>query len=108
MGAHLGKIWRDHQLLEQRETIVRLVRDIRIEVLLLPGAMLKQKKERKLVTGFSSGTIPERTRKILVVISFQDSSNLSIWDELNFENSRHTTVSVSQIAGKFTKGKCDM
>ena len=72
-----------------------LVRGIRIEVLLLPGAILKQKKERKLIKGFYSGTISER---ILVVISFQQSSNSSIWDELNFENGR-------QIAGKFTKGK---
>ena len=59
--------------------------------------ILKQKKERKLVKGFSSGTIPERTGKILVVISFQESSNLSIWDELNFENSRYTTVSLSHL-----------
>ena len=92
-------------MLEKRETRERLVRDIRIEVLLSPGVILKQKKERKLVKGFLSGTIPERTRRILVVISFQESSNSSIWDELNYENSRHTTVSVSQIAGKFTKGK---
>ena len=70
-----------------------LVRHIRIEVLLLPGAILNQKEERKLVKGFSSGMIPER---ILVVISFEESSNSSVWDELNFENS-------SQIAGKFTK-----
>ena len=58
----------------------------------MPGAILKQKEERKLVKGFLSGTIPER---ILVVISFQESSNSNIWDELNFENDRHTTVSLS-------------
>ena len=55
--------------------------------------------------------IPERIRKILVVISFQESSNLSVWDELNFEKGRHTTVSIShlgQIAGKSTKRKCDI
>ena len=63
----------------------RLVRDIRIKVLLSSGTILKQKKERKLVKGFLSGTIPERTGKILVDISFHKSSNSSIWDELNFE-----------------------
>ena len=57
--------------------------------------ILKQKKERKLVKGFSSGMLPER---ILVVISFQKSSNSSVWDELNFENSRW-------IAGKIQKRK---
>ena len=89
----------------------RLVSDIRIEVLLSLGTILQQKKERKLVKGFSSGMIPERTEKILVVISFQESSNSSILDELNFENSRYTTVSLScleWITGKFTKRKCDI
>ena len=38
--------------------------------------------------------IPER---ILVVISFQESSNSSIQDELNFENNRYTTVSLSHL-----------
>ena len=60
-------------------------------------------EETKLVKEFSCGTIPERTRRILVVISFKDSS---IWDELNFENSKYTTVSLSHlgwITGKFTK-----
>ena len=55
--------------------------------------------------------IPERIGKILVVISFQESSNSSIWDELNFENSRYTTVSLSHlgwIIGKFTKRKHDI
>ena len=36
--------------------------------------------------------IPER---ILVVISFKESSNSSILDELNFENNRYTTVNLS-------------
>ena len=73
--------------------------------------ILKQKKERKLVTGFSSEMIPERTEKILVVISFQELSNSSIWDELNFENSRYTTVSLSclgWITEKLTKRKCNI
>ena len=48
----------------------------------MPGAILKQEGERKLVKGFSYGTIPEG---ILVVTSFQESSNSSIWDKLNFE-----------------------
>ena len=60
----------------------------------MPGAILKQKEERKLGKGFSSGTIPER---ILVVISFQEPSNSSIWDEFNFETKRHTTVSYSHL-----------
>ena len=63
-----------------------------------------------MVKGFSSGMIPERIGKILVVISFQESSNSSIWDELNFENSRYTTVSLSHlgwIVGIFIKRKCD-
>ena len=72
----------------------RLVRGIRIEVLLLPGAILKQKEERKVLKGFSSGTIPDR---ILVVISFQESSNSSIWDKLNFENNKYTTVGLSHL-----------
>ena len=59
--------------------------------------ILKQKKERKLVKGFSSGMIPERIGKILVVISFQKSSNSSVWDELNFENSRYTTISLLHL-----------
>ena len=71
----------------------RLIRGIRIEV--LPGAILKQKEERKLVKGFSSGMIPER---ILVVISFQESSNSSVWDELNFGNNRWK-------GGKFARGE---
>ena len=54
---------------------------------------------------FSSGTIPKGVRKkILVVISVQELSNSGVWDELNFENSRYTTVSLSclgQITGKF-------
>ena len=33
---------------------------------------LKQERERKLVKGFSSGVIPERIGKILVVISFPE------------------------------------
>ena len=61
---------------------MKLIRDIKIEVLLSSGMILKQKTQRKLVKGFSSGMIPERTEKILVVISFQESSNSSIWDEL--------------------------
>ena len=65
---------------------------MRIEVLLLPGAKLKQKEEVKLVKCFLSGTIPER---ILVEISFQESSNSGVWDKLNFENNRYTTVSLS-------------
>ena len=60
----------------------------------MPGAILKQKEERKLVKGFSSGMIPER---IQVVISLQESSNSSIWDELNFENNRYTIVSLSHL-----------
>ena len=81
----------------------RLVRCIRIEVLLLPGAILKQKEERKLVKGFSSGMIPER---ILVVIGFQESSNSSTWYELNFENSRYTTVSLSHL-GQIKESKLE-
>ena len=64
----------------------REIRGIRIE------AILKQKEERKLVKSFSSGMIPER---ILVVSSFQQSLHSSIWDELNSENNRYTTVSLS-------------
>ena len=60
----------------------------------MPGAILKQKEERKLVKGLSSGTIPGR---VLVVISFQASSNSNLWDKLNFENNRHTTVSLSHL-----------
>ena len=78
----------------------RLVGGVRIEVLLLPGAILKQKGERKLEKGFSSGTILER---ILVVDSFQGSSNPGVWDKLNFENNRYITVSLSclgQIKGR--------
>ena len=63
-------------MLEKERQERRLVRDIRIEVLLLSRMILKQKKERKLVKGFSSGMISERTGKILVVISFQESSKL--------------------------------
>ena len=73
--------------------------------------ILKQKKERKLVKCFSSGTIPERTGKILVVISYQESSNSSIWDELNFENSRYTTISLlclGWITGNLTKRNHDI
>ena len=58
---------------------------------------MKQEKDKK--ARFSSG-------RILVAISFQESSNSSIWDELNFENSRYTTVSLSplgQITGKFSR-----
>ena len=70
--------------------------------------ILKQKKERKLVKDFSSGTTPERIGKVLVVISYQESSNSSIWDELNIEDSRYTTVSLSclgWILGIFTMSK---
>ena len=69
--------------------------------------ILEQKNERKLVKVFLSGMIPERIGKFLAVISFQESSNSSIWDELNFKNSRYTTVSLSclgWITGKLTKG----
>ena len=59
--------------------------------------ILKQERERKLVKGFLSGTTPEGIEKILIIISFQESSNSSIWDELNFENSRYTTVSISHL-----------
>ena len=59
-----------------------------------------QKQERRLEKGYSSGMIPERIGKILVVINFQESSNSSIWDELNFENSRYTTVSLSHLGQK--------
>ena len=72
---------------------------------------MKQEKERKLVKGFSSGTIPERIGKILVVISFQESSNSGIWEELNFEDSIYTTVGLShlgRITGKLTKRKCNI
>ena len=44
--------------------------------------------------------IPER---ILVVISFLESSNSSIWDELNFENDRYTIVSLSHL--EWIKGR---
>ena len=94
-------------MLEKERQERRLVRDIRIEVLLLSGMKLKQKKERKKVRkGFLSGMIPERIGKILVVISFQESSDSSIWDELNFENSRYTTVHLSHlgwVTGKLTE-----
>ena len=73
---------------------------------------MKQEKARKLIKGSSSGKIPERIGRILVVmLSFQESSNSSIWDELNFENNKYTTVSLSRlgwITGKFTKRKCDI
>ena len=82
-------------MLEKERQERRLIRDTKIEVILSSGMILKQKKERKLVKGFPSGTIPQRTGKILVVISFQESSNSSFWDELNFEISRYTTVSLS-------------
>ena len=36
-------------------------------------------------------------KRILVVISFKESSNSSILDELNFENNRYTTVSLSHL-----------
>ena len=36
------------------------------------GMILEQERERKLEKGFSSGMIPERIGKILVVISFQE------------------------------------
>ena len=57
--------------------------------------ILKQKTEKKLEKGFSSGMIPER---IIVLISFQE-SNSSSWDELNFENSR-------RIAGVLKNATC--
>ena len=63
---------------------------------------MKQERERKLVKGFSSGMIPEGIGKILVIISLQESSNSGIWDELNFENSRYTTVSLSHL-GQITR-----
>ena len=84
-------------MLEKEKQERRLIRDTKIEVILSSGTILKQGKERKLVKGFSSGMIPERIGKFLVVISFQESSNSSIWDELNFENSRYTTVSLSHL-----------
>ena len=48
MGACLGsqKLEGDPQLLKKRDKRERLVTDIRIEVLLSPEAILKQKKER--------------------------------------------------------------
>ena len=98
-------------MLEKERQERSLVRDTKIEVILSSGMILKQGKERKLVKGFLSGTIPERTGKILVVISFQESSNSSIWDELSFENSRYTTVSSSclgWITRKLTKRKCNI
>ena len=73
--------------------------------------IVKQEKERKLVKGFSFGMIPERIGRILVAISFQESSNSSIWDELNFENSRYITVGLlhlGQITGKFPERKHDI
>ena len=63
-------------------------------LLLLPAAILKQKEERILEKGSSSGMIPER---ILVIISFHKSSNSSVWDELNFENNRYTTANLSHL-----------
>ena len=61
-------------------------------------------KERKLVKDFSSGTIPER---ILVVITFQESLNSSVWDELNFENNRlyHSKFITSVVDKKGRKKK---
>ena len=73
-------------MLEKERQERRLIRDTKIEVIILSRMILKQKKERKLVKGFSSGMIPERTGKILVVSSFQESSNSSVWDKLKFEN----------------------
>ena len=35
--------------------------------------------------------------RILVVISLQESLNSSVWDELNSENNRYTTVSLSHL-----------
>ena len=64
--------------------------------------IVKQEKDKK--ASFSSG-------RILVVISFQESSNSSVSDKLNFKNSRYITVSLSclgQITGKFTERKCDI
>ena len=98
-------------MLEKEKQERRLIRDTKIKVILLSGTILKQRKERKLVKGFSSGMIPERIGKILVLISFQESSSSNIWDELNFENSRYTTVSISclgWITGKLTKRKCNI
>ena len=43
-----------------------------MEVIVLSGTILKQRRERKLVNGFLSGIIPERIGKILVVINFQE------------------------------------
>ena len=84
-------------MLEKERQERRLVGDIRIDVMLLSGMILKQERERNLEKGFSSGMIPERIGKILVVISFQESSNSSIWDELKFESSKYTTVNLSHL-----------
>ena len=71
-------------MLKKEKQERRLIRDTKIEVILSSGMILKQGKERKPVKGFSSGMIPERIGKFLVVISFQESSNSSIQDEVNF------------------------
>ena len=81
-GLRYQKIEKERLLEKERE---KLVGSIRIE------AILKQKEGRKLVKSFSSGKILER---ILVVISFQESLNSSVWDELNSENNRYTTVNL--------------
>ena len=49
---------------------------------------------RKKRKDFLSGMIPER---IPIITSFHKSSNSSIWDELNFDNSRYTTVNLSHL-----------
>ena len=97
-------------MLEKEKQERRLIRDAKNggNTIVWDGT---ETRKRKLVKGFSSGMIPERIGKFLVVISFQESSNSSIWDELNFENNRYTTVSLSclgQITGKFTKRKHDI
>ena len=100
-------------MLEKERQERRLVRDIRIVVLLSSGMILKQKKERKLENVFLSGMISERIGNSLLTIASKkgESSNSSVWDQLNFENSRYTTVSLSclgRITGKLSKRKCDI
>ena len=57
------KIKERFPIVRKREGHIRLARDIRIEVLLSSGMIVKQKKERRLVKGFSSGMIPKEVRK---------------------------------------------
>ena len=59
-------------------------------------------EERELVEDFSSGMIPER---IPIVVSLQGSSNSSIWDKLNFENSRWIAGNLQEGRNMTCKGK---